>query len=308
MTSTNIPFLVLHRYHQSAAKAREAVIGLFHHLGQQRPKGGWDTSTFTLARDGKSIFSMSFPDMVKEARHKGVVVALQRILDRQDGVFGGIGVFEFATANYQVKHGTEFAGFKAEVQGPCRVSLVEEDLTEDILHYRRLACNHSSDYNFRLTARYFRNYLSACTSIIDAFVNRHILVAKADGFTSPELDELERTTKVEKRLELWWNICCNSDPSPLFKSVHWCRFQEIRQKRNALLHALDPFGIYSLPEIQQYMNKVRSGIGELLLLLRAAHKKPTLGFIERLRTAPKVAYQQIHLRQDGDRVVRVDQG
>ena len=45
-----------------------------------------------------------------------------------------------------------------------------------------------------------------------------------------------------------------------------------------------------------------------MLLLRTAHKKPTVGFIGQLRTAPKVKYQQINLKVDGDVVERVDQG
>lgn len=73
------------------------------------------------------------------------------------------------------------------------------------------------------------------------------------------------------------------------------------------MHCVEPFAVYSLPEIQKYLNKARS-LGELLLLMRTAHKKPTLGFIEQLRTGPKVKYQQIKLRVDGDVVERVDEG
>jgi len=87
--SPNLPFLVLHEYHLSAAKARNAVGGLFKGLGQKEPKEGWEKATLTLRNEKKTIFEMSFVDMVKESRRKGIVADLQRILDRRDGVFGG---------------------------------------------------------------------------------------------------------------------------------------------------------------------------------------------------------------------------
>jgi hypothetical protein len=305
---TNIPFLVQHDFHLSLAKARQAAVDLFTRLGCKCPKGGWESAVFNLRRGDDPRFSMPFNDMVKELRRKGVVTDLQRLLDTDDVIFGGAIISEFATPNFQLNHSTQFAGYSKSVQGPCRVALVEAELTEDILYYRTLACKHSNEYDFRLTARYFRNYLSACVSLVDAFLNRHILVAKADGFDSPEFDQLQRTTNLEKRVELWWQICSGGDPAVLFRTRYWCHFQEIRKMRNAILHAVDPFGTYSLPETQIYLNKVRSGIGEFLFALRRAHNKPTLGFIERLRTAPRVAYQKILFNSDGNRVIHIDQG
>ena len=57
-----------------------------------------------------------------------------------------------------------------------------------------------------------------------------------------------------------------------------------------------------------YLNKVQTGVGELLLLLRKAHLKPTLGFVERLRTAPKVDYHRICFRADGEHKIKVING
>ncbi len=159
-----------------------------------------------------------------------------------------------------------------------------------------------------VTSRYFRNYLAACVSIVDAFINRHIHIAKADGFDSPEFDELKRATQTKSKMELWWKVCCDDDPSPLFSSTPCCRFQELRDKRNNLVHALQPFGVYSLREIQTFLNKVQCGVGELMLLMRKAHDKPSLEFIERLRTAPIVDFHRIHFSANGDTVDKVDKG
>lgn len=301
----HLPFLIHGKHHLSPTKAREAVIAVLRRCGEERPADDWDSVVLTWK--GNPPIRMTFAEMVKEARETGVVRALQFHFDKKDSVFGGTYVEEFATPNYQIHHHSEWAGFVVDQQGPCRAACVEIDLTEDILTARRLASQHSNEYNFVLTCRYFRNYLSACISLVDAFINRHIHVAKAEGFTSPEFEQLQKTTGFEKKLELWWAVCCTDDISTLLGSVHYCRLQELRAKRNIFLHALEPIAGYSLLEMQIYLNKVRSGVGELLLLLRKAHRKPTLGFIERLRTAPKVAFHKVHLRSDGDRVDHVKQ-
>lgn len=302
-----LPFLVLTEYHLSAEKARQAVIDTCTRCGMEPANGNWDKTTVNWEKTDPP-FSMEFPEMVKEARRTGIVRLLQRHLDTKDGVFGGGNIEDLCTPNFQMTLTADIGGFKGEVQGPCRTSLVEKDLTDDILFYRRLVCQHSNEYDFELSARYYRNYLSACTSIVDAFVNRHILIASSQGFTSPEFEQLRNATKVETRLELWWRVCVDSDPSPLFKSVQWNHFHELRTKRNEILHAVDPIGLYSIPRMQEFLNKVRTGVGGLMLLMRKAHNKPSLGFIERLRTAPRVEYHQIHLHVDGDRCVRVHRG
>lgn len=306
MTDTNpqLPFLVIGENHLSPARARRRVIETLVQCGENEPADGWD-KVVVKWKKGDPPFSMTFPEMVEDARKNGIVVHIQRHLDRKDSVFGGTLCDDFCTPNYQITLKTEFGSFKAEVQGPCRTACVEAELTEDILYYRRAACTHSNEYDFARTSRYYRNYLMASISLVDAFINRHIFMAMEDGFTSPEFEELKQTTKIERKVELLWKVCCKEDTAQLFGSVAWCRFQELREKRNALVHAVDPIAIYSLPSIQKYLNKVRSGVGELLLLIRTEHKKPTVGFIERIRTAPLVAYHQVHTRVDGDRVEKI---
>ena len=78
---------------------------------------------------------------------------------------------------------------------------------------------HSNEYDFRLTTRYFRAYLSACVSLLDAFINRHILVAKHEGFSSPEFSRLQTETNLEEKVRLWWAVCSEADPAPFFQSI-----------------------------------------------------------------------------------------
>lgn len=292
------PFLVLQKYHLSRGLAKDAVIRLFGELGVRKPATGWESLNITW-KDDKGQTPVSFTALVQEAREFGTVLRLQRYLDKKDSVFGG-GIDELGTPTHQLRIETQYAGFCASVEGPCRTASVELDLSEDILHFRADACLFSNQHDFKLVSRAYRSYLSACVSITDAFINRHILLASHEGFTSPEFEELKQATNSEQRFRLWFTCCSDDDPNPFFASLDWCHFQELRKKRNEILHALNPVGMYSLKEMQLYLNKVRTGIGGLLWRMRKAHKKPTLGFIERLRTAPPVDFMQITFRADGN--------
>ena len=267
-------FLVMDQYHLSQGKARAAVIAVLERCGEVCPRA---------------------------------VVRIQRYLDKSDSVFGGM-IDEISVANYQMSVNTAYAGWEKQVTGPCRTSSVVMDLTEDILEYRACICKYSNEHNFRICCRYYRAYLSACLSLVDAFINRHILVAEHDGFSSPEFDRLKRTTSLEDRVCLLLQVCSEDGPSQVLQSIPWCHFQEIRKHRNEIIHAINPVFAYSLKEMWQVLNKVRTGIDELLLLLRHAHKKPTLLFIEQLRSAPTVNFQQIRFRADGNHVVKTLSG
>lgn len=298
----NPHFLVLKQFHLSRKKAREAVISVLKRCEVEMPKDGWDSLALTWKHENPPV-SVSFADLMDEARRTGTVRRIQDYLDKRDPVFGGT-FGDFCTPNLQLRCSAEYAGWKREVQGPCRTSCVERDLADDILEYRRGACEGSNEYDFRLTARHFRNYLSACVSLLDAFINHHVLLAEADGFSSDEFEQLKAEKRLEEKVRLWWAVCSEDDSAPFFRSAAWCHFQELRAKRNAILHAVDPISVYAIRDMQLHLNQVRTGVGELLLLLRQAHRKPTLGFIERLRTAPLVDFIEIRFKGDGEHKVK----
>ena len=299
----NPHFLVLHPYHLSVMKAQEAVISMLRRCAAAaKPAKGWHF--LRLKWNDEPLKEVSFDDLVEEMRRTGVVAQLQNYLDRGDSVFGGT-TGEMSSPNHQISNTVEYAGWKKEAKGPFRTCCVERELTDDLMEYRRQACDFSNEYDFKKTARAYRSFLSACVTTVDAFINRHILMARHDGFTSQEFEQLQVVTKMEEKVRLWWSVCSDTNISPFFASKAWGHFQELRFKRNEILHALDPISVYSLQGIQQQLNRVRTGIGELLFQLRKAHKKPTLGFIERLRTAPMVQYREITFKADGQHECRL---
>jgi hypothetical protein len=305
MSNSNIPFLVMRDNALSFKLAKEVAIRTLIDAKATCPPNGWEHVTISWGQEPNK-YSYSYNQLVNEAREKGYIHELQRNLDKSDSIFGG-SIYDTGTPNWQFKVKKEYAGFSKEIQGPCRTALVEQDLTDDIIRCREEACEYSNQYDFRMLCRSFRGYLSASVSIVDAFINRHILLAEHEGFSSPEFEQLKTTKKMEDRVRLWFATCSNDDPEQFFNSASWCHFQELRKKRNEILHAIDPYGLYAIQEIQTYLNKVRTGVGELLLMMRIAHKKPTLGFIERLRTARLVDFNQITFRADEKHQIKVIQ-
>jgi hypothetical protein len=154
--AANLHFLVLHKYCLSEAKAAACVIDTLERAGEQCPPTGWKSIQINW-RD-EPIGTASFSDLVSDARRNGVVTRMQRWLDKKDPIFGG--TFNETASPNKMKCRTQYAGWEREVEGPFRSACVEKELVEDILECRSQACHHSNEYDFRLTARHFRAYLS----------------------------------------------------------------------------------------------------------------------------------------------------
>jgi len=211
------------QYHLSRDKARTAVIAALERCGEVRPREGWDNLQLTWKHETPPN-TATFRELVEEARKKGAIVEIQRHLDKSDSVFGG-SIDELSIPNYQMSVNTAYAGWEKQVTGPCRASSIVMDLMEDILEYRTRTCEYSNEYDFRACCRYYRAYLSACLSLVDAFINRHILIAEHDGFSSPEFDRLKTTTSLEDRIHLLLQVCSEDDPRQVLRSIPWCHFQ-----------------------------------------------------------------------------------
>ncbi|MCF6208568.1 MAG: hypothetical protein L3J61_04190, partial [Ghiorsea sp.] len=73
------------------------------------------------------------------------------------------------------------------------------------------------------------------------------------------------------------------------KSTEWLYFQKIRSMRNMFVHPPEPIASYSIKEMAKYMNYCNKGIGGLLEKFRSyTNEDPHIGFIHKVKTAPKV--------------------
>jgi hypothetical protein len=287
----SLPFLVMEENHLDAKKARIAVMKLMARMLQPCPDGGWERAVVKVQKDNVEVVSLTFAEMVEQAQRTGVVQPFQRLYDSQHPQFAGLPQEAASTPDFRVRITTRSGEQEVEIPGPCRVSIPANDLKDDILYYREMCCLHSSEHDFELLARSFRNYLSACVSIVEI----HLWSAKSGGsFKDLEEQACAHLTSIHSRLydEL------GSEPS-------WQAFKHIYEKRREIVHGT-PGSVYSLPEIHECLNKVR-GIGRLLHLMQPESSNE-LGYSIQLRTAPLVHYQKIGFSVDGEEVIGVEEG
>lgn len=284
----NLPhFLTIEKYHLSVQKAEQAVEAALKHCGISKPHNkSWAEIDITMTENGQPE-QFKFYQLVKKARLSGIALEiLQKQIDNADPFFGGSLIF--ATPNHQLEIAVSFAGNEKKLQGPCRIAPVEQELGEDILFYKQQVCEYSNSSDFSLSCRYYRSYVFSSISLIDAFINRHIQISRMQGLASPEFQELERTINLENKIDLWLKVFANKSLSSINRTKEWNDFKLLQKERNMLTHAVEPFYGHQIKEIADYLNFSRTGVGGLLNLLRISQNLKSLGFIERLRTAPKV--------------------
>ncbi len=270
-------------YHLSNEKARAKVVSLLRSHGLRKPKRGWERVDYT-DNTGKSPVQLRFREMRDEARKTGTVERLQKRHDATDPVFGG--TFLLATTS-QMELSMSWAGYDATVKGPGRFAPVEGDLMDDILDYREAAWEHSYEDSLSRTTRAYRAYLHSCMSLVDAFINRYVHIARHNG-NGKAVKELARVSRTVDRIEQWLAAFTKSKLADLSGSKEWDHFQKLRTSRNALTHAVEPFFGTDLKTVARELNLCRAGIGGFLRRLRELEGQRPLFFTERLESAPLV--------------------
>lgn len=295
-------FLEISDNHLSKGEAKRRVIQAILDFGIKSPQGGWERSIITFNISGKDE-EVSFKNLVNEARSTGVVAYIQTEIDRSDSIFGGN--FGVSTPTMMLGEvSSSYAGYTTILKPPMTSTPVEFGLSEDILFYREESCLFSNEYDFTFCTRYYRAYLSACIALVDAFINKHILVYKFRGNKSSELEQLQKTSRLEDRLNLFLIVSTGKDISAINAGAEWIDFKKLRKLRNEMTHVNSPSLGYSIHEFAEHFNYVQKGIGGLLCLIRKAQNKESLGFIERLRSAPTVHFNEITHMADGKHIVK----
>jgi hypothetical protein len=174
---------------------------------------------------------------------------------------------------------------------------VEDKLTQDILVLRRRACEASGDVPFEETARSYKGYVFACTSLVEAFLNRHVYLARHGGDAAAEHDAMA-APNLEERLERWLRRYANAELAAIKNGeVEWNHFQELRVSRNGLIHGASPYLGLEIRSLARILNLVREGVGGFLMRIRRLQGLEPLGFMERLATAPLVDYRTAQRRK-----------
>lgn len=296
------PFLEIDAYHLSEPQARRAVSELLISTGSKSPKGGWDKATITYGPPERKE-TITFRELVKIARLEGVAWPIQKHLDRADDIFGG--TFSLSTPSKMIGQVTStYAGHTKVLKPPMTDKPVESALSDDIMFYREETCFVSNIYDFEMCTRNYRSYLFACIALVDAFINRHILIYNFRKLNSPLLVELQRSPRLEERMDLFLKISTGQGITSINKGTEWVHFMLLRKLRNEMTHINSPSLGYSIGEFADHLNYSRLGIGGLLRLIRHKQKKHSLGFIERICTAPIIHLNDITFKADDKYIVK----
>jgi hypothetical protein len=299
--TVDVHILRMDPYHLSTPRARELVTKELRALGL---KGLPSPKRELVLTQGRAETRTTFEELVRRTRELGYVEPFQPERDRGDSVFGGS--FAIGSPNWQFKHEVKWAGYSKVLSGPGWFQPAPNFLMGDILYFRAQTCAHSDEPACNLSLRYFRCYLSACVSAVEAFMNRYVAVAQHAKFTSDEFTKLLDARDLVNRFELWLQVFDTSEskPSTFFNCKEWSQFLAIRNYRNDVVHAVDPVAGYEMREVQRFLNYVRLGVGGLMLRMRELRNEPTVAFIERLRTAPSVHFRRITFKADGNHEVK----
>ncbi len=89
---------------------------------------------------------------------------------------------------------------------------------------------------------------------------------------------------------MWVETFCQKPLSVLKATPGWAHFQELRDERNHLVHALKPQLGIGIKALSHGFNLVREGVGGFMRTLRSMQGLGPTGFVERLESAPRVEF------------------
>jgi hypothetical protein len=227
----------MYERHLGRQAAELSVRETIRRHGVVLPEEHWHAQSITINVPDKPSRQITVQELIEEACTFGVPDTLQRMLDQRDPFFDG--TFVMATDSCALTLGFDCAGYSAKLQGPCRLAPIEEELTSDVLYFRRAACDASRrPSDLSASSRYYRGYLQASVSIVEAYVNRYAHLLKYQGH--PKASVLTDRSSLEDRLGSWVEVVTGKSPDAFRAGPEWSQFCELRNERNRLVHAVEP--------------------------------------------------------------------
>lgn len=287
---TSHRYISIGRYHRNSVEAQSYVSEMFRQADPRLTANNLSGSVIS-ADLGQKQFVVKFEDAVRNARETGTAENLRTFLNGNDPYF--VFTMSLSASGEGPSFELGFAGQKMKLEAPMRQGSVELELTEDILEQRRTASLYSAkDYDgFKATAMSFRGYILSSCALVEAFLNRCVLIDVAEGRTSAELVELQKPCSMERKFELWLAQYTGEPISVLKNGVEWDHFSQLRSLRNSLMHATSSMLGVGLKDTARQLNLVRHGVGGLVLKLRHLQQLPPIPFAETLSTAPRCEFR-----------------
>lgn len=207
-------------------------------------------------KSGKKA-DMYYAALLEGTTKTGVIPEVDRLLWRNTHRWGTLSIAS-----------EDFPAITAQ-SGPNITSLLETpglvttdagvEILGDVLYFRAQATQDSLYIdNFRPCFRAYRQYLTACITSVDAWLNEHAWYALNDPIQSSQFSDGERNSLQNRRKSI--NNKLREWPSIIFRSapleegaISWMHFQDIREARNAFVHVNEPRFNFSLrPELPEF--------------------------------------------------------
>ncbi len=190
------------------------------------------------------------------------------------------------------KFETNVLGTKQVLKGPGSVIPVENEITDDILYFRELACEKSISSNFNETRMFYRAYLFSCISLLDAFIQKCTIILE-NNINESDLELLKsKNVNLSDKLEKLFEIYTGEDVQLLKSVVQWKEYMKLKELRNGITHPANPYNIYEISKLPEYLNYVREGIGGLLELFFFYAREESLISVKKLKYAKQVEYNE----------------
>lgn len=297
MQNTEENLLNIGMFHLGNDKAEKYVKHLAKKIGLPIPKGQEYSTDQYFDLQGKKV-RINFKEAIQETKNCGSPMTLQQLSDSNDRYLAPALTLAMGPLpkGLQCKMNSSLGSHSQSLQAPGILESPEVSLANDILFFRKEACKNSSMESIEACSRYFRSYLLSCISLVDCFLSRYTNFVKAiiknvEEYSNTSL--LASKSGIEKRIYAWFQTFAYHEIENYKETTEWQYFQKIRKKRNVFVHPHEPIAAYSFKEMTQYLNYCNLGIGGLLGKFRSyANEDPNIGFIHKIKTAPKVTMKK----------------
>lgn len=232
-------------------------------------------------------YAININDEINFVRESGIANKLQELYDKSDATLNSmfnLGIESDEISRMSVK--SKFGSCEKKLISNGLIDSPEQSFSQDICYYRGEFVKACFDKDQTGYTRAYRSTLLSAVSLVECFLQRYIFLVN-DGIiqiTDQESFNLFiKPGRISDRIDLWMKIFTSTDISVLHNSNEYKAFSEIKKRRNEIVHSREPMIVYKVKDMIKIMNRVMSGIGGLLILLRRYEGRPEyIGFFRRI--------------------------
>lgn len=226
-------------------------------------------------------------ELVQASREVGSPDQLQDFIDSQDLLFGGVNLL--ATNSEAIGFSMTVGGETYKAPSPAILQNPTVELAADLLEYRRQICAASerSPIKWSEVGRAYRGLIIGASALFEVFMNRHVIAARSVG---KDVSMFEKRMPFNKATDLWFEHFCPDGRDAIKNSKEWNDHQKLRQLRNDMIHGKHAVSMVSIPMLPKTLNRMRTGTGGLMCVIREHQGEPKLGFMLQLANAQEAVF------------------